>query len=108
MQSGKLDTLFEVLERGPGKNTGGMVKQEWTSIGQLYGGVEPVNTNAFVASGAQGSALICRVVIRPDDFPSIQPKHMIRNVDTDEIYVIEGIIPINKGKSALMCKTGAL
>lgn len=108
MQSGKLDALFDVLERTEQKNSGGQVKQEWISIGQLYGGIEPLNTQTFVNSSVQGSALVCRVVIRPDDFPTIKPNHMIRNVDTDEIYVIEGIIPINKGKRALMCKTGAL
>lgn len=108
MQPGQLDTLFEVLERTSDKNTGGMVKQEWTSIGQLYGGIEPINTQTFVSSSVQGSALVCRVVIRPDDFPIIKPKHLIRNVDTQEIFVIEGILPINKGKSALMCKIGAL
>ena len=108
MQSGKLDTLFDVLERTTEKNSGGQVKQDWINIGQLYGGIEPLSTQTFVNSSVQGSALICRVVIRPDDFPNIKPKHMIRNVDTDEIYVIEGIIPINKSKSALMCKIGAL
>lgn len=108
MQPGQLDTLFDVLERTPDKNSGGMVKQQWTSIGQIYGGVEPINTQTFVNSSVQGSALVCRVIIRPDDFPLIKAKHMIRNVDTDELYVIEGILPINKGKSALMCKIGAL
>lgn len=108
MQSGDLDTLFDVLERTDQKNTGGQVKQEWNQIGQFYGGVEPISTQTFVQSGVQGSALVCRVVMRPDDFPQIKPKHMIKNVDTNEVYVIEGVLPVNKGKWSLMCKNGAL
>ena len=108
VQSGDLDTLFDVLERTDQKNTGGQVKQEWNQIGQFYGGVEPISTQTFVQSGVQGSALVCRVVMRPDDFPQIKPKHMIKNVDTNEVYVIEGVLPVNKGKWSLMCKNGAL
>lgn len=108
MQSGDLDTLFDVLERTDQKNSGGQVKQEWNRIGQFYGGVKPISTQTFVQSGVQGSALVCRVVMRPDDFPQIKPKHMIKNVDTDEVYVIEGVLPVYKNKWSLMCKLGAL
>ena len=108
VQSGDLDTLFDVLERTDQKNTGGQVKQEWNQIGQFYGGVEPISIQTFVQSGVQGSALVCRVVMRPDDFPQIKPKHMIKNIDTNEVYVIEGVLPVNKGKWSLMCKNGAL
>ncbi len=108
MQSGDLDILFDVLERTDQKNTGGQVKQEWNQIGQFYGGVEPISIQTFVQSGVQGSALVCRVVMRPDDFPQIKPKHMIKNVDTNEVYVIDGVLPVNKSKWSLMCKNGVL
>ena len=108
MQSGQLDTLFDVLERTSQKNSGGQTKQEWVPIGQFYGGIEPISIQTYVQSGVQGSALNCRVVMRPDDFPQLQAKHMIKNVDTNEVYVIDGILPVNKGKWSLMCKIGAL
>lgn len=106
MQSGKLDTLFDVLERTSVKNTGGQQKQEWVKIGEFYGGVEPISTQVFTLSHTQGSALVCRVVMRPDDFPSLNAVHMIQDVDTKEIYRIDGKLPVNKGKQALMCSIG--
>ena len=85
MQSGDLDTLFDVLQRTDGKNSGGQIKQIWTAIGQFYGGVEPISTQVFTLSHTQGSALVCRVVMRPDDFPSLNASLMIQDVDTKEI-----------------------
>lgn len=108
MQNGELDSLFEVLKRTEAKNTGGMTKQDWLKIGEFYGGVEPVSTQVFTLSHTQGSALVCRVVMRPDDFPSLNAGHLIRNIDTNEIYRIDGKLPINKGKQALMCSIGKL
>lgn len=108
MQSGDLDTLFDVFERTEEKNSGGQVKQIWRVIGQFYGGVQPISTTAFAQSGVQGSALVCRVVMRPDDFPSINAALLIQDVDSKEIYKITGALPVNKGKKALMCVVGKM
>lgn len=108
MQSGDLDTLFDVLQRTEEKNSGGQVKQIWLAIGQFYGGVEPVSTQVFTLSHTQGSALVCRVVMRPDDFPNLTAEHMLRDVDSKEIYRIDGKLPVNKGKQSLMCSIGKL
>ena len=108
MQSGDLDTLFDVLQRTDGKNSGGQIKQIWTAIGQFYGGVEPISTQVFTLSHTQGSALVCRVVMRPDDFPSLNASLMIQDVDTKEIYRIDGKLPVNNGKQTLMCSIGKL
>ncbi|ELW82063.1 phage head-tail joining protein [Acinetobacter sp. WC-743] len=108
MQPGKLDKLFDVLERTPEKNSGGQVKQEWNVIGQFYGGVEPISTQVFTLSHTQGSALVCRVVMRPDDFPDLNAGHMLKDVDTNQIYRIDGKLPVNKGKQTLMCSIGKL
>lgn len=108
MQSGDLDTLFDVFQQTEEKNSAGQVKQIWKNIGQFFGGVQPINTAAFVQSGVQGSVLVCRVVMRPDDFPSINAALLIQNVDSKEIYKINGALPINKGKKALMCSVGKL
>lgn len=108
MQPGKLDHLFDVLQRTEEKNSGGQVKQDWTVIGDFYGGVEPISTQVFTLSHTQGSALVCRVVMRPDDFPNLTAAHMLRDVDTQEIYQIDGKLPVNKGKQTLMCSIGKL
>lgn len=108
MQSGDLDTLFDVFEQTDEKNSAGQLKPVWKKIGSFYGGVEPVNTQSFVQSGVQGSALICRVVMRPDDFPNISAAFQIKDLDLNKIYKITGVMPINKGKNALMCVLGKL
>lgn len=108
MQSGKIAVLFDVLERTTEKNSAGEVKQIWLNIGQFYGDIEPVKAETFVKSGIQGSALVCRVVMRPDDFPNIKAAFLLRDVDTDAIYAINGVIPINSSKKALMCSLGKL
>lgn len=108
MQSGQLDTLFEVLQRGPAKNSGGQVKQEWSVIGQFFGEVNPVSVNNFVQSGVQGSALVARIVMRPNDFPTLTAANLIRNVDTQQLYTITGILPFDKGRQSLMVTLGKL
>lgn len=106
MQSGELDTLFNVFQQTDEKNSAGQKVQSWENIGHFYGGVQPISTNAFTQSGTQGSALVCRVVIRPDDFPTINAALLIQDVDTKEIYKITGVLPVNKGKKTLMCVVG--
>lgn len=106
MQSGDLDTLFDVFEQTEDKNSAGQKKQVWIGIGQFCGGVQPINVNAFTQSSVQGSALVCRVVMRPDDFPTINAALLIQDVDTKEIYKITGVLPVNKGKKTLMCVVG--
>ena len=108
MQSGDLDTLFDVFERTEEKNSAGQVKQIWKVIGQFYGGVQPISTSAFAQSGVQGSALVCRVVMRPDDFPTINAAHLIQDFDNKEIYKITGALPVNRSKKALMCTLGKM
>ena len=108
MQNGNLDTLFNVLQRTDEKNSGGQVKQVWSSIGQFYGGVEPVSTQVFTLSHTQGSALVCRVVMRPDDFPNLNAGQMLQDIDSQEIYRIDGKLPISKGKQALICSLGKI
>lgn len=108
MHNGELDTLFDVLQRTEEKNSGGQNKQVWSVIGQFYGGVEPISTQVFTLSHTQGSALVCRIVMRPDDFPSLNTAHILQDVDNKEIYRIDGKLPIHKGKQALMCSIGKL
>lgn len=108
MQSGQLDTLFDVYQQSSEKNTAGQKKDVWTKIGSFYGGVEPISTQTFVQSGVQGSALVCRVVMRPDDYPGLNSALIIKDVDRGNIYKISGVLPINKGKQSLLCTIGKL
>lgn len=108
MQSGQLDTLFDVYERTQVKNTAGQIKQEWLVVGQFYGAVNPISVDAFVQSNKQGSALVARIVMRPDDFPSISSTHFIRDVDTLQTYKVNGVLPVNSSKKTLMCSEGEL
>ena len=98
MQSGQLDTLFEVLERTEQKNSGGQVKQVWVGIGDFYGELLPVSTTNFVNSGVMGNALVARIHMRPSDFPELVESHRLRDVDTDLLYDITGILPIIKNE----------
>lgn len=108
MQAGKLNHLFDVLDRTDVPNAAGQIKQDWAVIGQFWGGIEPVSANAFVNSGAEGSQLICRVVMRPTDF-DVSPAHLLRDVDSGKIYAISGIIPVPEdNKNVLMCSIGKL
>lgn len=108
MQSGQLDHLFEVLERTDQKDEIGQVKAKWSVIGDFFGSVSPVSIQGFINSNAQGSAVVCRVNMRPDDFPMLTAAHLIREVDTQEVYKIEGILPVTRNKQTLMCNYGKL
>ena len=108
MQSGQVDRLFEVLERTDQKDKVGQIKPVWSPVGQFYGAVNPVSIQSFVNSNAQGSAVVCRINMRPDDFPTLTAAHLLREVDTQEVYKIEGILPVNRSKQTLMCNYGKL
>ncbi|ELA8878911.1 phage head completion protein [Acinetobacter nosocomialis] len=108
MQSGILDTCFEVLKRTEQKNSAGQTKFEWSVIGRFYGGVKPVSVQSFVQSSMQGSALVARIIMRPDDFPEISAVYLIRDVDTQKLYKIDGVLPVSKSRQALMCSLGKL
>lgn len=109
MQSGNLDSLFDVLERTEDRNSGGQIKQKWNVIGQFYAEILPVSTNNYVASGVQGNAIVARVHMRPDDFPDLDTFHRLQDVDTGKLYDITGILPVIKGeKQAVMVAYGKL
>lgn len=109
MQSGQLDTLFEVLERTEQKNSGGQVKQVWSVIGEFYGELLPVSTTNFVNSGVMGNALVARIHMRPNDFIELVESHRLRDVDTNLLYDITGILPIIKNeKQAVLVTKGKL
>ena len=109
MQSGQLDTLFEVLQRTEQKNSAGQVKQIWTVIGDFCGEVLPVSTTNFVNSGVMGNAIIARIHMRPNDFPELLESHRLRDVDTGKLYDITGILPVEKNrKQAVMVSNGKL
>lgn len=106
MQSGQLDTLFDVLERLPTTNAAGQTTDSWQVVGQFWGGVEPISASAFVNSGVQGANLVCQIIMRPTDFP-VKAEHMIRDAYSLAIYDIEGILPVPiDNKNRLMCSIG--
>lgn len=108
MQAGQLDTLFEVLERTEEKNSGGQVKQVWVSIGQFYGQVLPISTTNYVNSGVHGNALVARIHMRKSDFVELVDSHRLRDMDTNKIYDITGILPVTRSKQAVMVSFGRL
>lgn len=108
MQSGLYNQLFEVFAQTEQKDEAGQTKNQWLPIGKFWGRVEPVSTNAFVQSGAQGSALVCRVKMRMSDF-NVIAAHRIRDMHSNDVYDIQGVIPIpNDNEKALMCSVGSL
>lgn len=108
MQSGELDHLYEVLKRTEEKDSAGQKKWIWTKIGEFYGGEAPVNTTAFSSSGAMGSALVVQINYRPEDFPDLLAEHQLRDVDSQKIYAITGILPVNRAKHRIMCTVGKI
>jgi hypothetical protein len=108
MQSGELDHLYEVLKRTEEKDSAGQKKWIWTKIGAFYGGEAPVNTTAFSSSGAMGSALVVQINYRPEDFPDLLDEHQLRDVDSQKIYAITGILPVNRAKHRIMCAVGKI
>ncbi len=108
MQSGELDHLYEVLKRTEEKDSAGQKKWIWTKIGAFYGGEAPVNTTAFSSSGAMGSALVVQINYRPEDFPDLLAEHQLRDVDSQKIYAITGILPVNRAKHRIMCTVGKI
>ena len=108
MQSGAYNQLFEVFARTQETDQAGQSLQKWVPIGKFWGRVEPISTNAFVLSGAEGSALVCRVKMRMSDF-NVTAAHRIRDVHSDDVYDIKGVIPIpNDNEKALQCSVGNL
>lgn len=108
MQSGDLDHLYEVLKRTEEKDSAGQKKWVWSKIGEFYGGEVPVSTSVFSSSGAMGSALVVQINYRPEDFPDLLDEHQLRDVDSQKIYAITGILPVGKDKHRLMCTVGKL
>lgn len=108
MQSGNLDHLFHVLQRSSRKNSMGEEDWQWSEIGQFYAAVSPVSAQTFTSSGAMGSAIVAQLNYRPNDFPELNYGHLLRDVDTQEVYAITGILPISKSKARIMCKVGAI
>lgn len=108
MQSGELDHLYEVLKRTEEKDSAGQKKWIWTKIGAFYGGEAPVNTTAFSSSGAMGSALVVQINYRPEDFPDLLDEHQLRDVDSQKIYAITGILPVSRAKHRIMCTVGKI
>lgn len=108
MQSGDLDHLYEVLERTKSKNSAGEVEYMWTKITEFYGGEVPVSAQTFSSSGASGSAIVIQINMRPDDCPELKAEHQLRDVDTQTLYAITGILPVSRDKHRLMCKVGKL
>ena len=108
MQSGELDHLYEVLKRTEEKDSAGQKKWIWIKIGAFYGGEAPVNTTAFSSSGAMGSALVVQINYRPEDFPDLLDEHQLRDVDSQKIYAITGILPVNRAKHRIMCTVGKI
>lgn len=108
MQSGNLDHLFDVLQRSSTKNSIGEEIWQWSEVGQFYAAVSPVSAQTFTSSGAMGSAIVAQLNYRPTDFTELNYGHLLRDVDTQEIYAITGILPVGKSKSRIMCKVGVI
>ena len=108
MQSGDLDHLYEVLERKKDKNSAGETVNIWVEIGKFYGEEVPVSAQTFASSGAAGSAIVIQVNMRPSDCPALKAEHVLRDVDSENLYAITGILPVGKDKHRLMCTVGKI
>lgn len=108
MQSGALDHLYEVLQRTATKDSAGQRVWEWSKIAEFYGELVPVSVANFSTSGAVGSALVAQVNYRPDDCLELKSEHLLRDVDTQALYAITGILPVSSAKHRIMCTVGKI
>lgn len=108
MQSGDLDHLYEVLERKKNKNLAGETVDIWGVIDQFYGEEVPVSAQTFASSGASGSAVVVQINMRPSDCPTLKAEHILRDIDSQNLYAITGILPVGKDKHRLMCTVGKI
>jgi len=108
MQSGDLDHLYEVLERKKDKNSAGEPVNIWIKIDEFYGEEIPVSAQTFASSGASGSAIIVQINMRPSDCTILKAEHILRDIDSQNLYAITGILPVGKDKHRLMCMVGKI
>lgn len=108
MQSGDLDHLYEVLERKKDKNTAGEPVNIWIKIDEFYGEEIPVSAQTFASSGASGSAIVVQINMRPSDCTILKAEHILRDIDSQNLYAITGILPVGKDKHRLMCMVGKI
>ena len=108
MQSGDLDHLYEVLERKKDKNSAGEPVNIWIKIDEFYGEEIPVSAQTFASSGASGSAIVVQINIRPSDCTILKAEHILRDIDSQNLYAITGILPVGKDKHRLMCMVGKI
>ena len=108
MQSGDLDHLYEVLERKKDKNSAGEPVKIWIKIDEFYGEEIPVSAQTFASSGASGSAIIVQINMRPSDCTILKAEHILRDIDSQNLYAITGILPVGKDKHRLMCMVGKI
>ncbi len=108
MQSGDLDHLYEVLERKKDKNSAGEPVNIWIKIDEFYGEEIPVSAQTFASSGASGSAIVVQINMRPSDCTILKAEHILRDIDSQNLYAITGILPVGKDKHRLMCMVGKI
>lgn len=108
MQIGNLDHLYAVLERKKEKNSAGELEDIWKEIDRFYGEEVPVSVQTFASSGASGSAIVVQINMRPSDCPILKAEHILKDLDSQNLYAITGILPVGKDKHRLMCTVGKL
>lgn len=106
LRSDDLKTLVEICEYQSSKNQLNESTRNLVPVTRAYCRIEPVSADTFIKSGAVGSALVARLIFRPD--VPIRADQIIRVINGG-IYDVRGVLPIpHENKQAALCSVGGL
>ena len=107
LNSRDLKTLVEICSYSESKNQLNESVRVLVPVNRAYCKVEPVSIQNYIKSGAEGSALVARILFRDDI--ALLADQFIRVIDSGAIYKINGVIPINEDrKQAALCSVSLL
>ncbi len=106
--SGELDCFIEIIAMGKDRDSAGGLIPQAKVIGQAWAALKPVSANTFQQAGTLGSALVANFIIRDLDF-EMRPDYLIRDVDKNMVYKVEGVLPVREDhKQRCLCSYGEL
>lgn len=83
----------------PGANTNSQIPY-YTSVGELWGSLEPVGANERLAFGMKGSFVDARIRIR--NTPALKFNDRLKDKATDDIYLIDGVMEDNANNQLIV------
>lgn len=88
IEAGKLRHRVILQAFVSGRDSDGVLTEQWTTVAEVWASVEPLSAREFVAAAATQARVTARIVIRyrPEVVPTMRILHR------DKIYNIEGVL----------------